>query len=195
MESIVEGFLRNDIDFQLKAFCKKHTEDKEKENLISFYDDHFYFKHNWKTHNKNKIILYKPGPPIQEEKIEEKLKEKLKSCKEMSLLNKKFLNFLSIPNVLQEKHDNFNEFNQRIRRSLFEKENSRNSIEINSFFENESTLNPDMIGTSSFLSLKTLKRQTPKTGKNFKGLKLLKNEYSSDYKPKILTTNKCFLIY
>ena len=197
MDAIVHNFLKNDDTFNEDFTLKEQSLKKNsKESLLSFYDNFFYSKFDWKTFNKQKIILYKRELPQKEEKLEDCLIQSAKNCKEISQIALRLKGFLTIPNVLQQRNRESQMKNNKNRRenvfSVEEKE--KNSTEINSFFENDSSLkNSGFLGGSSFLSLKNLKNQNEKERK--KDVRLMSKryykEFPEEYKPKILTTNLC----
>ena len=202
IESIIRKFLRNDDQFQEIMLQKEQKLLKNPEDeILSFYENEFYKKFDWKSFNENKIILYKTELPKKEEKIEDSLRKSIKNCKEMSQIASQLKNMLTIPNALQVKQrvkplTTPIRSNMSRRESVFscddnpENTRTKNSLEIHSFFENESTLKDSgLFAGVSFLSLKSLKMQKKKDCRLL-GKRYYK-EFTNEYKPKVLTTNIC----
>ena len=196
MDSIIESFLKDDQSFRESLNPPPNSQKEQENSLQAFYDNEFYNKYDWKSFNQQKIILYKAIPPKKEIEIEDQLRTSLKNVREMSQIAMKLRTMLTVPNALQKNVRTPvkpQRSNKNKRESVFtlEDERAKESLELNSFFSNESTFARN--NATSFLSLKSLMAQSQESRK--KDLRLISKryyrEFSQEHKPKVLTTDKC----
>ena len=183
MDSIIKSFLRDNNTFRESLLPQKNPKKLRQNSLHTFYDNQFYNKYDWKVFNEQKMILFKKSPSEKKEEVEEQLKLSLKNCREMSQIASKLRNMLTIPNVLQKSIKNpikLQKPRSNRREALYTVETDekvKESLEINSFFSNESTFVKNT-GTS-FLSLKSLKAQSSEGRK--KDLRLLSKRFYKEF--------------